>query len=70
MSRRSRNVGEPTGRYRVAYTTVMGRSWADFYSLAEARRFIREQLGGHADRLMREYESDNRWAADFRDVEC
>lgn len=63
-------VGEPTGRWRVGYTTVMGVSWADFHSKQEALHFMRRQRrGGAIDvRLLREYESDDRFAADFRRV--
>lgn len=63
-------VGTPLNRWRVGYLSVHGYGWADFSSLAEAQRFAKQARrdGCQQVTIMREYESGNRWAADFRRI--
>ena len=63
-------MAQPTGRYRVALQTVMGQTWFDVYSFNEAvRRARRErQAGARNVAVLKEYESDDQFVADFRRV--
>jgi len=61
-------VGTPLNRWRVGYLSVHGHGWADFSSLAEARRFAQQARrdGCQQVTIMREYESGSNYYADFR----
>lgn len=64
-------ASEPTGRYRVHYQWMVGWSSADFGSYTTAVRYAKSLIRSHWAyhvRVLKEFESSERVAADFRQV--
>lgn len=63
-------MSEPLNRWRVGFLSVHGVGWWDFASYREALAWAKKAIrdGCRDVHIMREYESANRYAADFRRV--
>lgn len=64
-------MSEPTGRYRVHYQSLIGWQAEDFGSYTTAVRHakkLKASRQAQSVRVLKEYESDDRFSADFRPV--